>query len=577
MILFNCMKNYKSSITGSLVALLILISPISIFAESNNKNSNENKMEQVQKKNQNKEQRGNFFKNGFANWFNKRINKVQINTNTNLTPSIEGVTAPTVLKAGEVGTWIVKASDPKNGSLSYAVDWGDKNIVSKTLSLLSTQTFVQTGTFTHTYGDKGEYRIMFTVSNEAGLKTVSSVTVHVTESQNVTAPVLSNINVTDVKSHKATLNWTTDVKSNTMVWISKTSPVDTNLNNYNSRKALVLNHKIEVKNLEANTKYYVIVGSMNTAGTTKSSETSFTTLPVAYSSNPVITSLSGPTTIKTGETATVTVNAYNPNNEALSYSVNWGDVSVINRNVLLEVKEPIFVQTATFSHVYSTVGTYTATFTAENSKGEKTSSSMKIEVTPVVLDTTAPTISAFVIPETATTLAVNITTLTANDANGVTGYKITETATAPLIGDTGWSSTVPTVYTFATAGSKTLYAWTKDAAGNVSTSLNDSVVITLADTTAPIISGITTTITGLNATVTWTTNEPATSNVFYSTGTPVDINNTATTRVSDGTLVTNHSLSIPSLTSSTLYHFIIKSLDSSNNIATSSESTFTTN
>ena len=307
-----------------------------------------------------------------------------------MAPSIEGITAPTVLKVGEVGTWIVKASDPKNTSLSYAVDWGDNNIVSKSLSLLSQQVFVQTGTFTHTYADKGEYRVMFTVSNEAGLKTVSSVTVHVRDTEDVVAPVISNLNVTNVKSHKATINWTTDTKSNTMVWISKTSPVDTNLAKY-SRKALVLNHKMELKKLEANTKYYVVVGSKNKAGITKSAEMSFTTLV----SNP--------------------------------------------------------------------------------------------DITPTPTPTPTP------------------------------------------------------------------------------------------DTTAPVISAITTNVTGINAVVSWTTNEPATSNVFYSTGTPVDTNAILTPKVTDGALTTSHSLSIPSLTSSTLYHFVIKSLDASNNVVLSSESTFATN
>src|SRR5574343_224551 len=103
-------------------------------------------------------------------------------------------------------------------------------------------------------------------------------------------------------------------------------------------------------------------------------------------------------------------------------------------------------------------------------------------------DTTAPIVTAFTIPSTASSLTVDITTFTATDAVGVTGYKLTESATAPGAGDAGWTGTAPTYYTFATAGSKTLYAWAKDAAGNVSTSLNDSVTITLPDTTAPSVS-----------------------------------------------------------------------------------------
>lgn len=91
-------------------------------------------------------------------------------------------------------------------------------------------------------------------------------------------------------------------------------------------------------------------------------------------------------------------------------------------------------------------------------------------------DTTAPIVTAFVIPATATSLTVSITTFTATDGTGVTGYNITESSSAP---SSGWVSSAPTSYTFSSEGTKTLYAWARDAAGNVSTSLNDSVIITL--------------------------------------------------------------------------------------------------
>ena len=42
----------------------------------------------------------------------------------------------------------------------------------------------------------------------------------------------------------------------------------------------------------------------------------------------------------------------------------------------------------------------------------------------------------------------------------------------------GWSPSSPGTYRFTTAGSKTLYAWVKDASGNVSTSRRASVTIT---------------------------------------------------------------------------------------------------
>lgn len=110
-------------------------------------------------------------------------------------------------------------------------------------------------------------------------------------------------------------------------------------------------------------------------------------------------------------------------------------------------------------------------------------------------DVTAPSVTSFTIPATASSLTVDITTFTASDAVGVTGYKLTESSTAPAWDASGWSGSAPSTYTFSSAGSKTLYAWAKDAVGNVSTSANDTVTITLPTyTIGGTVSGLTGTV-----------------------------------------------------------------------------------
>lgn len=107
-------------------------------------------------------------------------------------------------------------------------------------------------------------------------------------------------------------------------------------------------------------------------------------------------------------------------------------------------------------------------------------------VTITGTDLIAPNITAFDVPTFYNNLIVPITTLTAADAVGVTAYLVNESATTPAVNDTGWGAK-PTQYTFGTGGSKTLYAWAKDAAGNISTSLSDAVTI---DTAIPTITSI---------------------------------------------------------------------------------------
>ena len=128
-------------------------------------------------------------------------------------------------------------------------------------------------------------------------------------------------------------------------------------------------------------------------------------------------------------------------------------------------------------------------------------------VTVTFDDTTAPTVTSFTIPATSNGLTIAVSSFTATDNVAVTGYLITDTSTLPLATDTGWSTTAPASYTFATAGAKTLYAWAKDAVGYVSTAKSAAInVDTIAPTGSININGgstytkITSVTLGLSAT-----------------------------------------------------------------------------
>lgn len=133
---------------------------------------------------------------------------------------------------------------------------------------------------------------------------------------------------------------------------------------------------------------------------------------------------------------------------------------------------------ATFAGTTDANGVLAGTW--KNTKYNQTGTFTGNKTTPVVTPSnTAPTVTAFVIPSTSTSLTVSITTLTATDDVGVTGYMVTEGSTVPSASSTNWSSTKPASFTFTTAGSKTIYAWAKDASGLVSAGKSASVLITL--------------------------------------------------------------------------------------------------
>lgn len=101
------------------------------------------------------------------------------------------------------------------------------------------------------------------------------------------------------------------------------------------------------------------------------------------------------------------------------------------------------------------------------------------DATDFPADTNAPMVIAFSLPATSSTLTVAISSLTATDDVGVAGFMLKESGVSPSAGDAGWTAGAPTQYTFAAAGISTLYAWAKDAAGNVSAAASAQV-----DTTA---------------------------------------------------------------------------------------------
>jgi len=111
-----------------------------------------------------------------------------------------------------------------------------------------------------------------------------------------------------------------------------------------------------------------------------------------------------------------------------------------------------------------------------------------------------------------------------------------------------------------------------DASFNEAVSDDQTFIIVIGDVIPPVIDNINVIhITGTGGTVTWFTNEVATSTVVYGLTTEYELG-----VVSSDVLETSHVLPITGLQPETLYHFKIKSADASHNENTSADQTFTT-
>ncbi|MFH1170483.1 MAG: peptidoglycan-binding domain-containing protein [Candidatus Vogelbacteria bacterium] len=120
-----------------------------------------------------------------------------------------------------------------------------------------------------------------------------------------------------------------------------------------------------------------------TNGTQTARQTYSLTVLGAISGNlpPVISGVSGPTSLNVGQTGTWTVNASDPENGQLWYYVDWGDRVIIDYGGIGANGIPSdFRQTTTFTHTYSTAGNYTAKFLVRDTAGQSAQTSLSVVV-----------------------------------------------------------------------------------------------------------------------------------------------------------------------------------------------------
>ncbi len=183
-------------------------------------------------------------------------------------------------------------------------------------------------------------------------------------------------------------------------------------------------------------------------------------------------------------------------------------------------------------------------------------------------------LSAAIPPTIVSYLPVNLTPSqyegTPNTFNVTTDQTIISKWFLDNIQQNETSQSITKTWSYTDAGTHNITHSGENANGTVSKTWI-VMVNNIADTTPPVITSVSASGTNSSATITWTTNERATSQVEYGLSTSY-----GSYTVLDPALVTSHSVTLTGLTSNIEYHYRVKSKDADNNLAISSDYSFIT-
>lgn len=272
------------------------------------------------------------------NWLTKTASAVPNNA-----PTISIVGPNSITNSAGTGSWTISAFDVDGDALTYGVVWGD-----------GTTSAAQSGSsFIHSFPRSGNYGAVFTVTDSKGKSSSMTLSVSVT-------------GMTTTSTSTPTPPTTKFIVGN-RIWVTALSVRVKD----NPTGAIV-----GIKNTG---NPGTVIGGPKFADTYWWWQVDYDVVPDGWSAEnwlekidpPVISGVTSPASLGVGTSGTWTVSASDPNSDTLSYSVTWGDGTSSGLQ-----------SGSSFTHTYSAVGTFTATFTVSDGKGG--SASKAVTVTPAV-------------------------------------------------------------------------------------------------------------------------------------------------------------------------------------------------
>lgn len=408
----------------------------------------------------------------------------------------------------------------------------------------------------------GTHTIYVKAYDAAGnVGTSSTVTIQV---DNV-VPVISNVVAGTLTTSSATITWTTNEGSDTQVEYGTTGYGSSTTLNTN----LVTSHSMPISGLSASTLYHYRVKSRDAAGN------------LAVSGDYTFTTAAPPDTVAPGGTVTINAGAAATNSTAATLTLTCTDnVACTQMQIAPDGTANTEPWVAYATSANTTLPTGNGTKTVAVKFRDATNNTSAQVTDTIILDTTVPGTPASLTPTVASSSQINLSwpTVTDSGGSGLATYRIERCQGSGCSSFSEINSVTAPTTTFNNTGlaAGTTYRYrvrARDGANNNGGySLIATATTSAGDTTPPVISGTSAgTVTFSGATITWTTNEAADTQIEYGLTTSY-----GTLSVPNPALVTSHSQPLGNLAASTTYHYRVKSRDAAGNQATSADATFTT-
>jgi len=473
---------------------------------------------------------------------------------------------------------IYRSTDNINFEAYLQVDMISQNYIVDT-GLDSNTTYYYKATVVDDHGNESDY-------NETGSSGRASnsgvgLTPDGSGGGDFTPPTISEVEVENLTSTGATINWTTDELANSTVGYS----TNTGYANEVGSITMTTSHSVILTNLNPNTTYYFRLTSYdaisNKAILEDSSTQNFTTL--SDTSGPVISNVRS----AVGETSA-----------GITWSTNEAADSRVEYSIDTSYSGAVSSATMAQGHALTITGltidtTYNYRVISIDSSGNSTTSPeytfITTSVTEADLDLTAPSISGISVGEITATSA-KVSWSTSENADGKVEYgESTNYERGIAEGNHDFKTSKSVILIGLSPETGYHYRITAiDMAGNVNTSADSTFTTgsqanldTLTDAgessgaNAPAISSAgpgVSDITGTSVKISWDTTKKSTGQVYYK------VKNSLDTPSQSGNMAFNssHALILNGLTPATTYEFQVKSSDVNGNYVISTKYEFTT-